>query len=181
MKYISIIALLLTVCLLFVGCKDAKQSGNNPLEQLPTINSSLSVETEPQEVTFERAGVSMRLPGKFKDCSEYPLGSNYDFLYACDMIGIYGNRINKDDTEESVVDLAGYCQQTAASVQGEAKEHNGIWTVSYIVDSQGEQETYVCAFYETEAEYVTITSYCPERMYEIYQNEMISYITQAKV
>ena len=180
MKKISIIAVVLALILVFVGCKDADKTDRNS-GQTPVDSTEIPEETEPREIVYERVGVSIRLPETFKDCSELPLGKKYDFLYASEMIGIYGTHIRKDDTAEGIVDLAGFCQQTAASVQGETKEHNGILTVSYVQDSQGEKDQYVCAFFETEIEYVIITAYCPERMYEFYQNDMLSYITEAKV
>lgn len=176
MKYISIIALLLTVCFLFAGCKDGKQKGKNPLEQVPTLHGSLSVETEPQEVTFTHSGVTVTLPGNFQDYTELPLGEQYTFLYAEPFVGLIGIEDIKEDLDDNITSLEAYAAYQASVFGGEAVEKDGLWTLVYEDLTQNEPQKMVCAFYETEQAYWMIQAYCTSDTFETHEEAMWSYV-----
>ena len=173
MKNIGIFAVLLAACLLLAGCKGAENSAD--------VDATIPVETQAPLTTWDRAGVTLELPENFNDCSDLPFGQQYEFLYSGSMLGIYGTKESKDTVSEGITDLASYSAHQAAAMNAEANTINGISIITYEIDTQDDPQTYVCAFYETETDYWTITSYCPSRMYEFYQETMLSYVTAATI
>ena len=173
MKKISIIAVLLAFCLLFAACKE---SAETPSTQTPTDASGVPVETEPQEITFSRNGVTVTLPGNFTDFSEAPVGKPYAFLYADPLVGLFGIEESKETVDESVTSLETYAAYRASLVGGEAMEQDGLWTLSYEDNTQNEVQNMVCAFYETESAYWTIQSYCTWDCFETSEEVMWSYV-----
>ena len=175
MKKFGIFAVLFAFCLVFAGCKGAEKPADaEATDPAPIV-------TEPAIIDWNRSGATLKLPDNFNDCSELPLGQQYEFLYSGSMLGIYGIKESKDNVAEGITDLASYCSTKATALNAEIKEVNSIPTLTYEEDTQDDPQTYVCAYYETETDYWTITSYCPSIMHETYQETMLSYITSATI
>ena len=175
MKYISIIAVLLAMCLLFVGCKNSDQ-GSEPSQQVPTDPNGVPVETEPQELTFSYNGATVTLPGTFVDYTLMPLAADYTFLYAEAMVGLAGIEDLKEEVDPSVTSLETYAAYRANLVGGEAVQQDGLWTLTYEDLTQNEPQMLVCAFYETERGYWIIQSYCTSDVFENHQADMWNYV-----
>lgn len=173
MKYVSIIAVLLAMCLMFAGCKDKAQTDPT---QLPTDNSGVPVETEPQEVTFRHNGAVVTLPSSFIDYTLMPLAADYTFLYGDSMVGLSGIEDLKEEIDPSVTSLETYVAYRANLVGGEAVQQDGLWTLSYEDLTQNEPQMLVSVFHETERGYWIIQSYCPSDVFETHQADMWNYV-----
>ena len=175
MKYISIIAVLLAMCLVFAGCKDNEQT-DKPAEQTPTAAPADPVETESQEVTFSNNGAVITLPGTFTDYTGKPIAEGYAFLYGEVMMGLRGIEDQKADMDESVTSLESYAAYQASVFGGEAVQQDNLWTLSYEDLSENEPQMFVCVFYETENAFWTVQSYCPSNVFENCQADMWNYV-----
>lgn len=175
MKYVSIIAVLLAMCLIFVGCKDNEQT-DKPAEQTPIDAPAEPVETEPQEITFSNNSAIITLPATFTDYTEKPIAEGYAFLYGDAMVGLRGTEDQKTDLDESVTSLESYAAYQASVFGGEAVQQDNLWTLSYEDLSENEPQMLVCVFYETENAFWTVQSYCPSNVFEIHQADMWNYV-----
>ena len=175
MKYISILAVIVTMCLLFVGCG---KNGNtqNPGTPVQNDSSNGAVEAEPQENIFRYNGAQMVLPADFSDYTLSPIASDYTFLYADAMKGIIGIEDMKEDIDPNVTSLESYAAYQAEKYDAEAVQTEGLWTLVYEDLTQNEPQMFICAFYETEDAYWTVKSYCTTDMFETFEAEMWDYV-----
>ena len=175
MKYISILAVVLTMCLLFAGCgkNGENQDPNTPAQN---IGSSGVEETEPQEHIFRYNGAQMVLPLDFSDYTLAPIASDYTFLYADAMKGIIGIEERKEEIDPAVTSLESYAAYHAAKFGGEAVQTEGFWTLEYEDLTQNEPQMFVCVFYETERAYWTVKSYCTSDTFETFETVMWDYV-----
>ena len=174
MKYISIIAVLLAMCLLFAGCKDdPAQTPDTPVQ---TDGTGVPVETEPAEYTFSYNGATVTLPNTFTDYTLYPIAADYTFLYAEPLIGLCGIEDLKDEIDPSVTSLETYVAYRAGLVGGEAVQQDGLWTLTYEDQSQNEPQMMVCVFHETERGYWIIKSYCTSDVFAEHETDMWNYV-----
>ena len=169
-KILSVFLLLALLLTAFAGCK----AGETPETTAP---SPLADPTEPGEQVFTKNGLKIQLPDFFTDYSDLPIGQGYSFLYAGPYNGVEGIEEKKADMPESVTDLASYAAHQQAIYGGELTQKDGIWTLVYQDPTQNETQTYVCAFYETDAGYWSVKAYCPEDVYATYEADLWSYVT----
>ena len=175
MKYISIIAVIVTMCLLFAGCG---KNGDTQNSNTPVQNDSSNgvVETEPQENIFRYNGAQMVLPADFSDYTLSPIASDYTFLYADAMKGIIGIEEKKEEIDPAVTSLESYAAYQAAKFGTEAVQTEGFWTLEYEDFTQNEPQMLVCVFYETEDSYWIVKSYCTSDMFETFETVMWNYV-----
>lgn len=167
-KLLSIMLAVMLLCGVFTGCNSADEE---------TLPATVPEATEPEEKEFLKNGIQLTLPGDFSDYSDYPIGQAYTFLYAGPSDGVYGMEDSKASLPETVTDLASYAAYQATLLGGEAVQKDGVWTLTYEDLTRNEPETNLCAFYEGNDCYWTVTAYCPSRSYEENQEIMWGYVT----
>ena len=168
-KIFAVLMVAMLLCGLFAGC-------NNSADE-ETLPATIPEATEPEEKEFLKNGIKFTLPGNFEDYSQAPAGQEYTFLYAGPYNGVYGTEDSKASLPESVKDLASYAAHQATALGGEAVQKDGIWTLTYEDLTKNEPQMFVCAFYEGQDCYWTVTAYCPSQCYEEDQEIMWGYVT----
>ena len=169
MKYIRILVLALTFCLLFAGCKN----------DVPDIELPDDFVEEPTEAPFSRGGVTFDLPEDFSDYSDLPLGERYEFLYASSFVGVYGLKDIAGGLDEEISTFDAFAATLAENRGAEATKKDNYWIYSYEDLEQNEPQMVVCAIYEVGDCFWSIYSYCPSELFAEYSDAMWQYITTA--
>lgn len=170
-KAIKLLAILLTFCLLLTGCelgilKDAFEAANNG----------------GKEKAFTNAGVTVTLTTSFLDFTNTATNTGkYPFIYASDSIGIIGVQENKAELFDSFeeMDLEGYANLISElyDLNTAAQQKDGFWMLTYETDAADEPQTFVCVFYETDADFWNIQGYCTTAKYAENQEAIWKYLT----
>ena len=140
--------------------------------------------TEPEATELEQGILTLDLPDGFLDYSNTAVAGDYAFMYVNDEIGILGVQENKEELfayfEE--MDLEGYANLIAElyGLESTAEQIDGVWSIAYEAEASGTSYTYVCAFYETEADFWNVQGYCETDKYEQLAEDIWQYITSAE-
>ncbi len=163
--FLTVMLLLLTC---FAGCKGDSAPNYGPQELQEPL---------PDELNFSKNGIHFTLPGDFQDHTDGILNQGYTFLYANGSWGIFGTEETKNP--ELYPDFSAFVSAKASAMGVEAVEKSGVWTLTYRDDTKNEPETCVRVFYQSESSYWTVTAYCREDVYDIYQEAMWNYVSSA--
>ena len=135
--------------------------------------------------TYSHAGVSFELPNSFLDFTGKEIAGDYPFLYANDEIGILGIQENKAEYEAVLgqTDLRGYAETIAElyELDTTVTEKDGFITFTYETESEGEMQTFVCVFYETDTDFWNIQGYCESDIYPLNEDDIWEYLTSATI
>lgn len=163
----KIIAVLLLVCVLLVGCDVSKILDNLP------------------EKEYSCGDVSITLPGNFIDYSGKDEAKDKEFLFANKEIGIAGVQENKKELFElfGKMDDEGYAKLIADinELDTTAEEKDGYWHYTYEEEIDGDKYTYLNVFHETSADFWNIQVHCKSDLYDKNADTMWKYATTIKI
>lgn len=163
----KIIAVLLLVCVLLVGCDVSKI-----LETLP-------------DKTYTYGDISITLPGKFIDYSGKDEAKGKEFLFASSEIGVSGVRENKKELYELFgrMDIKGYAELISEinELDATAAQKDGFWHYTYEEEADGDKYTYLNVFHETSTDYWNIQVHCKSDLYSKNAETMWKYATSVKI
>ena len=163
----KIIAVLLLVCVLLVGCDVSKI-----LENLP-------------EKEYSCGDISITLPGNFIDYSGKDEAKDKEFLFASSEIGITGIRENKKELYEMFgrMDTEGYAELISEinELDATAAQKDGFWHYTYEEENDGDKYTYLNVFHETSTDYWNIQVHCKSDLYTKNAETMWKYATTIKI
>lgn len=185
---------------LFGYATDIKIADNGETEEDPTEPDSTEPEatepeatepevtepevTEPEATELKKGVLTLDCPSGFQDYTDTEVAGDYAFMYMSNEIGILGVQENKEELfayfEE--MDLEGYANLIAElyGLDSIAEQYDGVWSIAYSSESSGTNFTYVCAFYETEADFWNIQGYCETDKYEELGEDIWQYITSVE-
>ncbi len=159
------------LCLFFTGCNSTPTVEPGPVESTDDPQSVQNI--------FSQSDIQFILPGDFIDYTGTPIGGDYTFLYANGNLGLIGIEERKDEAGYTVFD--DYLADQADTLGSELTQKDGFWTLTYIDNTQNESQTMLCIFYESTSSFWTVKAYCPEDVYSMYQADMWTYATSAKL
>lgn len=135
--------------------------------------------------TYERNGLSLKLPSYFEDKSSESYASSYDFLYTYGGIGFLGIREKRSDFPDGYekMDLEAYGKFVIYGNQlpCELTKQDGFYTFSYKKAAPEGDLTYVAIVLESEDAFWTIQAYCVTNFYEENASFMWKTLTNAKL
>lgn len=120
--------------------------------------------------TFEKNGLSLKLPTYFEDKSDESYASGYEFLYTYGGIGFLGTKENRWEFPEGYenMDLEAYGKFVIYGNQlsCELTEKDGFFTFTYEKDAPEGKLTYVTVLLESKDAFWTLQAYCVSSFYE---------------
>lgn len=133
------------------------------------------------EKAYTSGELTMTLPGYFLDLSDDPAAAEKEFLYGYKNVGIMGMKEEKSLLEEyygelTVADYAQLLNEIGQYGQ-EITEKDGIVTFTYAAEAEGDNYTYITAFFESSEYFWTIQVYTLTSEYEKLSQDMWGYIT----
>ena len=149
---------LFLLCLMLVGCSKAPTQHDISLDQL-----------------------MLTLPGVFVAHTGNDLEA--DFAYSNDKVYIHGFREEKQEILQyyDSLSLESYVRMLAESFDPmlDAQITNEIWNYTYTAELDGEDYTFLCAFYETEESFWRVQASCPTTEFAENQQILWEYISAA--
>lgn len=135
--------------------------------------------------TYEKNGLSLKLPAYFEDKSSEAYASGYDFLYTYGGIGFLGMQENRSDFPAGYenMDLEAYGKFVifGNNLPCQLQEKDGFYTFTYKKAAPEGDLTYVAIVLESRDAFWTVQAYCVSNFYEENASFMWEVLSKAKL